>query len=142
MTKLIPAALFALLLACNTKPTWTEHKTGPLTVQFPCKANTAAAVTKCTRPDGTEYAVAVVDKKGLSEEDQLKETKQYAENIPYGTLVKMDAFPLRWRESRRTVVIDSMQWYKAGVEYTVSVSYTTEKAPPIVEEFFGKVKME
>lgn len=141
MTKLIPAALLALLLACNSKPTWTEYQAGPISMQFPCKPSTASAVTKCVRPDGTEYAVSVVDK-GLSDDEELKQSKEYAENIPYGTLIKMDAFPLRWRESRRTVIIDSMLYYKGGKEYVVSVSYTTEKAPAIVDEYFGKVKAE
>jgi hypothetical protein len=142
MTKLIPAALFASLLACNSKPSWTEYKAGPLTMQFPCSPSTASAVTKCVRPDGSEYAVAVVDKEGISDAEELKQSKEYAENIPYGTLVKMDEFPLRWRESRRTVIIDSTLYYKQGKEYVISVSYTTEKPPTITEEFLGKVKME
>jgi hypothetical protein len=141
MIKLIPAALLALLFACNSKPTWTEHKNGPLTMQFPCSPSTAAAVTKCVRTDGTEYSLAVVDK-GISDEEELKQSKEYAENIPYGELVKMDAFPLRWREGRRTVKMDSMLYYKGGKEYVVSIAYTTEKAPAIVDEFFGKVKMQ
>ncbi len=142
MTKLILAALFALLLACSSKPTWREYKTGPITMQFPCSPNTSAAVTKCVRPDGSEYAIAVVDKGGISDEEELKQSKEYAENIPYGTLVNMEAFPLRWRESRRTVIIDSTLYYKGGKEYVVSVSYTTEKPPAITEEFLSKVKVE
>jgi len=142
MTKLIPAALLAFVLACSSTPSWTEYKTGPVTVQFPCKPSTAAAVTKCVRPDGSEYAIAVVDKEGISDEEELKQSKEYAENIPYGTLVKMDAFPLRWRESRRTVIIDSTLYYKGGKEYVVSVSYTTEKPPAITDEFLGKVKVD
>jgi hypothetical protein len=142
MTKLIPSVLLAIVFGCSSKPTWTEYKTGPVTMQFPCSPGTSAAVTKCVRSDGSEYAISVVDKGGISDEEELKQSKEYAENIPYGTLVKMDAFPLRWRESRRTVIIDSTLYYKGGKEYVVSVSYTTEKPPAIVEEYLSKVKVE
>ncbi len=142
MKKLTLAALLcSSLLACDSKPTWTEYKAGPLTMQFPCTPSTSAAVTKCTRPDGTEYALAVVEK-GVSDEEEMKQSKEYAENIPYGELVQMDKFPLRWREGRRQTKVDSMLYYKGGKEYVVSIAYTTEKAPPIVDEYFGKVKVE
>ncbi len=141
MNKVILGALLALALACNSKPSWTEYASGPLKMQFPCTPNTSAAVTKCLRSDGTEYALAVVDK-GISDADELKQAKEYAEAIPNGELVKMDAYPLRWRESRRTVAVDNVLYYKGGKGYVVSVSYTTEKAPAIVQEFFDKVKME
>lgn len=141
MTKLIPAALFALLLACSSKPTWTEYKSGPVSLQFPCSPSTSAAVTKCVRPDGTEYSLAVVEK-NISDEEELKQSKEYAENIPYGELIKMDAFPLHWREGRRTVKADCMLWYKGGKEYVATVAFTTEKPPAILQEFFDKVKVE
>ncbi len=148
MLKLIPAAaLLAAVLACNTKPTWTEYKSGPVTLQFPCSPSTAAAVTTCTRPDGTEYSLSVVEKKSdagqpLTDEEEIKQSKEYAENIPYGEVLKMDAFPLHWREGRRQVKADCMLWYKGGKEYVATVAYTTEKPPQTLQEFFDKVKVE
>ena len=62
MKKLIPAIFLAFLAACSSKPTWTEYKAGPVTMQFPCKPETAAAATKCMRSDGTTYKLDVVDK--------------------------------------------------------------------------------
>ncbi len=142
MLKLIPAAaLLAALLACSSKPTWTEYKSGPMTVVFPCAPSTSAAVTKCVRPDGTEYSLAVVDK-NISDAEEIAQSKQYAENIPYGEVLKMDDFPLHWREGRRQVKADCMLWYKGGKEYVVTAAYTTEKPPEILPEFFGKVKVE
>jgi hypothetical protein len=141
MKLLTPAALFVLLLACDSKPTWTEYKAGPITMQFPCSPSTSAAVTKCTRSDGTEYSLTVVDK-GITDEEELKQMKEYAENIPYGELVQLEKFPIRWREGRRQTKMDSMLYYKGGKEYVVSLAYTTEKAPAIVEEFFSKAKAE
>lgn len=141
MNRVILGALLALALACSSKPTWTEHASGPLKMQFPCTPSTSAAVTKCVRSDGTEYALAVVDK-GISEAEELKQAKEYAEGIPNGELVRMDGYPLRWRESRRTVAMDNVLYYRGGKEYVVSVSYVTEKAPAIVQEFFDKVKVE
>jgi hypothetical protein len=141
MLKLIPAVLFAALLACSGKPTWTEYKSGPVTVQFPCSPKTSSAVTKCLRSDGTEYSLAVVEK-NISDEEELAQSKQYAENIPYGEVLKMDAFPLHWREGRRQVKADCMLWYKGGKEYVVTAAYTSDKPPDILQEFFAKVKVE
>ena len=141
MNKLIPAFLIAAMVACGGKPTWTEHKAGPVSMQFPCKPSTAAAVTKCIRSDGSTFALAIVQK-DVPDEEELKQTKEYADGIPNGELIKMDAFPLKWREKRRAEIVDSVLYYKGGVEYVVSLAYTSEKPPDIAEEFFAKVKFE
>jgi hypothetical protein len=141
MSKLIPATLLAALLACSGKPTWTEYKSGPVTMQFPCTPTTSASVTKCVRSDGTEFSLAVV-KKDIPDQEELQQSKEYAEGIPNAQVLKADAFPVQWRESRRTGTIDAVLYYKGGVEYVVSVTYSSEQPPPIDAEFLGKVKVE
>ncbi len=142
MSKLIPAALFAVLLACSSKPTWTETKVGPLTVQFPCKPETAAAATKCMRSDGTLYKLDVVDKSAdkISPEDELKISKEYAEQMQNAQLIQLDKFPVKWRESRRTSMAEMWLFYKDGKEYTVSAEYSSPQPPPEMAEFFSKVQ--
>lgn len=141
MPKLIPAALFAVLLACNSKPTWTEYKAGPVTMQFPCKPETAAAATKCMRSDGTLYKLDVVDKAGLSAEDDLKQALEYAEGIPNGQILQKDQFPVKWRESRRTQMAEIWLYYKDGKDYTLSVEYSSQQQPPEAAEFFAKAQV-
>lgn len=140
MFKLILAALFAVLLACNSKPTWTEYKAGPLTVQFPCTPETAAAATKCMRSDGTLYKVDVVDKASTSAADELKQAKEYAEQMQNAQLIQLDKFPVKWRESRRTSMAEMWLFYQDGKEYTVSAEYSSQQPPPEMAEFFTKIK--
>lgn len=139
MSKLIPAALLAVLLACSSKPTWTEYTAGPVTVQFPCKPETAAAATKCMRSDGTLYKIDVVDKGGTAEE-ALKQAKEYAEQMQNAQLIQLDKFPVKWRESRRTSLAEMWLFYKDGKEYTVSAEYSSQQPPPEVAEFFSRLK--
>jgi hypothetical protein len=147
MTKLIPAALVAALLACSSKPTWTEYKSGPITMQFPCTPETAAAATKCMRSDGANYKLEVVDKadaegKPLTPEAQLAQAKEYAEQMQNATLLQLDKFPVKWRESRRTTMAELWLFYKDGKEYTVSVEYSSQQPPPELAEFFSKVTVQ
>jgi hypothetical protein len=140
MRKLIVSlAALTTLAGCSSKPSWQEHKVGALSVTFPCPPEQSAATTKCGLSDGTNFAVAVVDKE-LTPEQQLAETKQYVEQLPNTDVVKLDAFPLRWRERRRAEVREALQYYIDKKEYTLTVDYTTTAAPATVEEFFGKVK--
>jgi hypothetical protein len=142
MSKLIPLAALALLLgACSSKPSWTEYKAGPVTMMFPCKPETASATTKCTRSDGSEWRLAVVDK-GLTPEEELAQAKEYAEAIPNGQLIQLDAYPVKWRESRRTQIIESWLFYKDGKEYVASVTYTSQQPPELAAEFFSKVNVQ
>lgn len=141
MSKLIPAALLAALFACSSKPTWTEYKSGPVTMQFPCKVETNAAVTKCMRSDGTEFSLAVVDK-GISPEEELKQAKEYAEQMPNAQLLQLDQYPVKWRESRRTTMAELWLYYKDGKEYVASVVYNSEKAPAEAAEFFSKYQVQ
>jgi len=147
MSKLIPAALFAALLACSSKPTWTEYKTGPVTLQFPCKAETAAAATKCMRSDGTLYKVDVVDKtdaegKPVSTEEALKTAKEYVEQMQNAQVIQLDQFPVKWTETRRTSTAEMWLYYKDGKEYTVTVEHSSQKAPPEAAEFFSKIAVQ
>lgn len=141
MPKLIPAALVALALACSSKPTWTEHKNGPITLQFPCGPETAATTTKCMRSDGTLFKVAIVDK-GISPEEELAQAKEYAEQMQNAQLIQLDAYPVKWRESRRTTMIESWLYYKDGKEYVASVEYSSQQPPAEAAEFFSKIKFE
>lgn len=129
----------ALLAGCSSKPDWQEHKVDALTVTFPCKPEKAAATTKCGLSDGTNFAVAVVDK-DLTPEQQLAETKQYVEQLPQTETLKIDAFPLKWRETRRSQKADVVQYYIDKKEYTLTVDYTTTETPATAGEFFAKVK--
>ncbi len=147
MSKLIPAALFAVLLACSSKPTWTEHKNGPISLQFPCKPETAAAATKCMRSDGTLFKLDVVDKvdgegKPITAEDELKTAKEYAEQMQNAQLIQLDKYPVKWKESRRTTMAEMWLFYKDGKEYTVSVEHSSQQAPAEAAEFFSKIQMQ
>jgi hypothetical protein len=138
---LVTFAALAALLACSSTPTWREQKVGPLALQFPCEPQSSGSVVKCSLSDGTEFSVATIEKK-LPDAEEIAQTKQYVEGIPNSQLLKGDAFPLRWRESRRTVIFDATLYYVGGVEYVVGVSYTTTSAPPIAAEFVSKVKLQ
>jgi hypothetical protein len=149
MSKLIPlAALSLVLAACSSKPSWAEYKDGPVTLQFPCKPEKVSNTntTKCTTSDGSEWRLAAVDKNVEGEkptpEAILAEAKDYADQIPNGEIIQVNAFPVKWRESRRTNKVESWMYYKDGWEYTASVTYNTEQPPASASEFFAKVKME
>jgi uncharacterized protein YceK len=138
-TLILSLAALITLAGCSSKPDWQEQKVGALTVTFPCKPAQFAATTKCGMSDGTNFSIAVVDKE-LTPEQQLAETKQYVEQLPQTEVLKIDAFPLKWRETRRSQKADVAQYYFDKKEYTLTVDYTTTEAPPIGAEFFGKVK--
>lgn len=147
MSKLIPAALLAALVACSSKPTWSEYKTGPVTMQFPCKAETAAAATKCMRSDGTLFKLDVVDKvdgegKAISNEAALQTAKEYVEQMQNAQVVQIDKFPVKWRETRRTSAAEMWLLYKDGKEYTFTVEHSSQQAPPETAEFFSKIQFQ
>lgn len=147
MSKLIPAALFAVLLACSSKPTWTEYKAGPITMQFPCKPETAAAATKCMRSDGTLFKLDVVDKvnaegKPITPEEELTTAKEYAEQMQNAQLMQLDKYPVKWRESRRTTMAEMWLFFKDGKEYTASVEYSSQQPPAEAADFFAKIQMQ
>jgi hypothetical protein len=136
---ILSIAGLALLAGCSPKPEWQEQDVDGLKVTFPCKPSKAAATTKCGLSDGTNFAVAVVEKE-LTPEQQLAETKQYVEQLPQTEVIKLDAFPLKWRETRRSVKADVVQYYIGKKEYTLTVDYTTTETPATAAEFFSKVK--
>lgn len=146
MSKLIPLALLSLVAAaCSSKPTWTEFKKGPVTMQFPCKpvevANTNTV--KCTTNDGTEWRLESVDKgPDATPETSLAEAKDYADQIPNSELIKVDAFPVKWRETRRTTKVEAWLFHKDRWDYTAAVNYSTPQPPALSAEFFSKVKVE
>jgi hypothetical protein len=147
MSKFIPAALFAALLACNSKPTWTEYKSGPVTMQFPCKPETAAAATKCMRSDGALFKLDVVDKvdadgKPIASEAALKTANEYVEQMQNAQVVQINEFPVKWRETRRTSTAEMWLFYKEGKEYTFTVEYSAQKAPAEAAEFFSKIQFQ
>ncbi len=140
MTQRLLLAVAALALsACPAKQaSWTPYDSGPLALEFPCKPETAAAVTKCMRPDGTIYALAVVDK-GVTPEQALQDTVEYAKGLPK-TTVLTEAFPVKFVEERQFGKLESAVYYLAGKEYTVSVQYSSNQAPVELADFFAKVK--
>jgi hypothetical protein len=140
MNKVLLACAALAAAACDSKPTWETRAVGALSLEFPCKPEESAAVVKCARSDGTEFSVATVDKGGLTTDQELAETKAYVEGMPKSELLEGAAFPLKWREVRTNLAYESWQWYVGGKEYTAKVAYTSEKPPPIVAEFFAKVK--
>lgn len=142
MTRSVLAAglLLTAAAACSSKPVWREHTAGPITMQFPCEPTTSAAVVKCMRPDGTQYALATVDKT-ISAEQELAEVAEYAKTLPKAEVFEASSYPLRWREVRQFRRLDSWLYYLDGKEYTVTVDYSTEALPPIGEEFFSKIKV-
>jgi len=141
MTKRLLLAVAALALsACPGKQaSWTPYDAGKLTLEFPCKPETAAAVTKCMRSDGTTYALAVVDK-GVSPEQALQDAVEYAKGLPKTEVLAAEAFPVKWREVRQFGMLESATWYLDGKEYTVSVQYSSNNVPRDLAEFFTKVK--
>ncbi len=146
MSKLMYLAVFAVALAgCSSKPTWTEYKEGPVSLQFPCKPQKVANtnVVKCTTTDGSEWRLESVDKGSDSTpEKSLAEAREYADQIPNGEIINVDGFPVRWRETRRTTKVEAWLYYKDGWDYTAAVSYSTPEPPALGPEFFSKVKVE
>jgi hypothetical protein len=142
MTKYLLLAVSALAMsACpSSKVTWTTHDAGPITVDFPCTPSTAAAVTKCMRPDGAEYALEVVEK-GLPADQELAQLAEYAKAIPKGEVQDVSQFPVKWREVRQFGTFDFQVYYLDGKEYSVRVQYSAEKAPATVGEFFTRPKV-
>lgn len=140
MTRTLLAAAF-LLAACDGKPTWQPHSVGPITMEFPCKAARSQAVVKCMRPDGSEYALAVVDKT-IPAEQELKEIAEYATTLPKAEVLEGGKFPLRWREVRQFRRLDSWLYYRDGKEYTATVDYSTDQLPATGVEFFAKIKVQ
>ena len=140
MTKrLLLAVAAAALCACPAKKTsWTPYDAGKLTLEFPCTPQTAAAVTKCMRSDGTLYAVAVVEK-GVSPEQALQDTVEYAKGLPK-TTVLTETFPVKFVEERQFGKLESAVYYLDGKEYTASVQYSSNQVPPDLSDFFAKVK--
>lgn len=136
---LLASALLALAACKADKPAWKAHDAGPLSLEFPCQPATAAAVTKCMRPDGTEYALAVVEK-GIPAEEELAQISEYARAIPKGEVLDVAQFPVKWREIRQYGVLESHVYYLDGKELTVSVAYSSNQPPPQLAEFFSKVK--
>lgn len=142
MTKPLLLAVFALSLsACpSSKVTWTTYDAGPLTLDFPCTPATAAAVTKCMRSDGAEYALEVVEK-GIPAEEALAQIAEYAKAIPKGEVHDVSKFPVKWREVRQFGNFDFQVYYVDGKEYSVRVQYSAQQAPAAVAEFFSRVKV-
>jgi hypothetical protein len=138
---LLAGAALALAAACDSKPTWQARDVGALSLEFPCSPEQSAAVVKCSRPDGTEFSVATVDKQGQTPDQQLAETRAYVEGMPKSQLIDGSAFPLKWLEVRTNLAYVNWQWFKDGKEYTVRVAYTSPEPPPIVAEFFSKVRV-
>ncbi len=136
---LLAAAL--VLAACNTKPTWRPHTAGPVTMEFPCQPTASAAVVKCMRPDGSEYALAIVEKT-IPAEQELKETAEYAQTLPKAEVFEAAKFPLRWREVRQFRRLDSWLYYQDGKEYTATVNYSTDELPEAAKEFFSRIKVQ
>ena len=138
MTRSLLAA--ALVLAACTKPTWHPHTVGPVSMEFPCEPSTTLARTKCMRPDGTEYAMAVVDKT-IPTEQELKEVAEYARTLPKAEVFEDSKYPLRWREVRQFRRLDSWLTYRDGKEYTATVDYSTDALPAAGVEFFSKIQV-
>lgn len=133
-------AMFFAVAACKSDTvTWTAHDAGPLSLEYPCKPETSAAVTKCMRPDGTVYSLAVVEK-GVSAEQALQDTVEYAKGLPK-TTVLTETFPVKFVEERQFGKLESAVYYLGGKEYTASVQYSSQQAPPQLQEFFSKVKV-
>jgi uncharacterized lipoprotein NlpE involved in copper resistance len=144
MTKhfLAAAAVAALtLVGCRNKnATWTAHDAGVLTIEFPCVPKaTGGENMKCTRSDGTEYALRVVQK-GLDPQAELAEALDYVREIPKGEVFQDKQFPLRWREVRQFGVLDFLMFYLDGKEYTLSVQYFSPPPPKEMDDFFAKAK--
>jgi hypothetical protein len=139
MTRTLLAAAL-VLTACNTKPTWRPHTVGPISMEFPCEPTTTSAKTKCMRPDGTEYALSVIEKT-IPAEQELKETAEYARLLPKSEVFQDSSFPLRWREVRQFRRLDSWLYYREGKEFTATVDYSTDALPATGVEFFSKIQV-
>ncbi len=135
------AALSSLvLLACSGKADWQAHDAGPLTIEFPCAPSRSAAVVKCTMSDGSEYALATVDK-GILPEEELAQIQEYLRTQPKVEVLDDSGFPLKWRESRQFRQVDSWLYYLDGKEYTASVEFVTPEPPAAAKKFFSSVKV-
>jgi hypothetical protein len=141
MTRALLAAAFLSTLACNSKPLWRSHTVGPIAMEFPCEPASSMATVKCMRPDGTLYAIAVVDKT-IPAEQELKEIAEYAQTLPKAEVLEASRFPLRWREVRQFRRLDSWLYYRDGKEYTATVDYSTDALPATGSEFFSKIKVQ
>ncbi len=141
MSKLTPVLFALAALACSSKPTWSEHKNGPISLQFPCSPETAASATKCMRSDGTLYKLDVVDK-AISADEELKQAKEYAEQAQKAELIQVDKLPVKWREARRSTSAESWLYFKDGKEYTASVEYSSQQPPAEAADFFSKIQMQ
>jgi len=145
MESLMPRSLLvaALLLsaACNTKPTWRPHTAGPIAMEFPCQPTASGAVVKCMRPDGAEYALAIVDKT-IPADQELKEIAEYAQSLPKAEVFEATRYPLRWREVRQFRRLDSWLYYQDGKEYTATVNYSTDELPAAGAEFLSRIKIQ
>jgi len=140
MTRSALAAGLLLAIACSGKPSWKEYSSGAVTLQFPCNATVSAAVAKCLLSDGSEFALATVDK-GIPAEQELTEMTEYVKGLPKSEILQGDGYPFKWREVRQFVKLDAWLWYVDGKEYTVSVTYASVDLPPLASDFFSRVKV-
>ncbi len=141
MTRTLLAAVLLLAAAgCNSKPVWKPYSKGPVSLEFPCEPAETGARVKCMRPDGTEYALAVVEKT-VPAEQELKEMAEYAANLPKGEVLEGSKYPLRWREVRQFRRLDSWLLFQDGKEYTITVDYSTDGLSEEAKEFFSKIKV-
>ncbi len=141
MTRTCLAAAALLTAACSSKPTWQAYSEGPVSLEFPCKPEKSVAVAKCMRPDGTTYALAVVDKT-IPADQELKDISEYAKTLPKAEVLADGKFPLRWREVRQFRRLDSWLYYRDGKEYTATVDYSTDELPEAAKEFFSRIKVQ
>lgn len=141
MTRTLLAAAFLLATACDSKPRWQPYSVGPIAMEFPCKPTQSQAVVKCMRSDGSEYALAVVDK-AIPAEQELKEIAEYATTLPKAEVFEGTRYPLRWREVRQFRRLDSWLYYRDGKEYTATVNYSTDELPAAGAEFFSRIKVQ
>jgi len=133
-----PLAAALLLAACSGKPTWKPYTAGPIAMEFPCEPTSSGTVVKCMRPDGAEYALAVVDKT-IPADQELKEIAEYAQTLPKAEVFEATKFPLRWREVRQFRRLDSWLYFRDGKEYTATVNYSTDDLPATGAEFFSRI---
>jgi hypothetical protein len=139
-TTLAAAAILLVASACNSKPVWKSYSKGPVTLDFPCEPTESGARVKCMRPDGTEYALAVVDKQ-IAPEQELKDIAEYASTLAKAEVMEGSKYPLRWREVRQFRKLDSWLYFQGDKEYTITVDYSTETLPETAVEFFSRIKV-
>jgi hypothetical protein len=151
---ILAAALLAPALGCDAESmlapapasgastvAWTDIRIGPATVQFPCKAaQLAPGQTRCTLPDGADFSLTVVGLK-RSELDELQLVRAYVQGNPAAKLVQGDAFPVRWTESRWLHKEQHELLLVGGMEYLLTVSYSTAEPPAAAGEFFSRAKV-